>query len=155
MTAKEYLRRIKTDDLRINQKIKEYDNLSKRSTSLGSMDYSAVRVQTSPDGQGFTKTIDKLVDLQREINEDIDRYYDNRQKKIREIQSLDRAEYIEILYRRYVEGQPLEVIAAEMGYSYHWACHIHGEALKEFEKTVTFRKEPQLTARHFGESGVD
>lgn len=139
MTAKEYLQQIKADDLKIEQKLKEYESLAGRKTCLGSMDYSVLRVQTSPDGQGFTKIVDRLVDLQREINDDIDRFYDSKHKKIAEIQSLSKPEYIDILFRRYVEGKSLEQIAADMGYSYHWCCHMHGEALKEFEKSATFR----------------
>ena len=72
MTAKEYLQQIRADGLRIEQKIKEYESLSSRKASLVGMNYTAERVQTSPDGGGFTKIVDRLVDLQQEINDDID-----------------------------------------------------------------------------------
>lgn len=139
MTSKEYLQQIRADDLRIEQKIKEYESLMSRKASLVGMDYTVDRVQTSPDGTGFTKIVDRLVDLQQEINDDIDAFCDSQHKKISEIHKLSKPEYIEVLFKRYVEGQALEQIAADMGYSYHWCCHMHGEALKEFEKSATFR----------------
>ena len=138
MTAKEYLQQIRADDLRIEQKIKEYESLMSRKASLVGMDYTVDRVQTSPDGAGFTKIVDRLVDLQKEINDDIDAFCDSQHKKISEIHKLSKPEYIEVLFKRYVEGQALEQIAADMGYSYNWCCHIHGEALKEFEKVRNF-----------------
>lgn len=138
MTSKEYLQQIRADDLRIEQKIKEYESLLSRKASLVGMDYTVDRVQTSPDGTGFTKIVDRLVDLQQEINDDIDAFCDSQHKKISEIHKLSKPEYIEVLFKRYVEGQALEQIAADMGYSYNWCCHIHGEALKEFEKVRNF-----------------
>ncbi len=138
MTSKEYLQQIRADDLRIEQKIKEYESLLSRKASLVGMNYTAERVQTSPDGSGFTKIVDRLVDLQQEINDDIDAFCDSQHKKISEIHKLSKPEYIEVLFKRYVEGQALEQIAADMGYSYNWCCHIHGEALKEFEKVRNF-----------------
>lgn len=138
MTAKEYLMQIRASDMKIDQKIKEYESIKKRHSTLNGMDYSAVRVQTSPDGQGFTRAIDRLIDLEREINEDIDAFYNDKHRKIKEIQEMGRTEYIDVLYRRYVEYKPLEQIAVEMGYSYYWCCHIHGEALKEFSKVRNF-----------------
>lgn len=141
VTAKEYLNQIRIADMKIEQKLKEYEDLKKRCSILNGMDYSSVRVQTSPDGQGFTRAIDKLVDLEREINADIDLFYADKHQKIGEIQSVGKPEYIDVLYRRYVEYKPLERIAADMGYSYNWCCSIHGRALKEFEKTITYHSK--------------
>ncbi len=68
MTAKEYLQEIRKLDLYINQKQTEYDTLYKLRGGAGGIDYAQERVQTSPDGQGFTKISDRLIDLQKEIN---------------------------------------------------------------------------------------
>lgn len=133
MTAKEYLQEIKKMDLAIDQKQTEYDTMKKGRAYIGGMDYSAERVQTSPDGSGFTKISDKLLDLQMEINEDIDRWHDMRHERIGQIQSLSKAEYVDILFRRYVQYQTFEIISAEMNMSYYWTCHLHGDALEEFE----------------------
>lgn len=144
MTAKEYLREIRKMDLAIDQKQDEFDSLIKKRTYVGSMDYSSERVQTSPDGSGFTGIADRLADMQAEINEEIDRYHDVRHERINQIQQLSKTEYVDILFRRYVQYQSFETISSEMQKSYHRICHLHGEALKEFEnkflKTATNSK---------------
>lgn len=132
MTAKEYLREIRILDKRIDQKQREFDTLKRGRTYVGGMDYSQERVQTSA-GQGFMGLSDKLVDMQREINGDIDRFNDIRHARINQIQQLSRIDYMDILFRRYVQYQSFETIAGEMQMSYYWVCHLHGEALKEFD----------------------
>lgn len=84
-------------DLQIDQKQAEYDTLKEGRTYVGSMDYSVDRVQTTPDGLGFTKISDILYDLQKEINDDIDQWHDMRHKRINQIQQLSKAEYIDNL----------------------------------------------------------
>lgn len=132
LTAKEYLREIRILDKRIDQKQREFDTLKRGRTYVGGMDYSQERVQTSV-GQGFVGLSDKLVDMQREINEDIDRFNDIRHARINQIQQLSRIDYMDILFRRYVQYQSFETIAGEMQYSYNYVCNLHGEALREFE----------------------
>lgn len=132
MTAKEYLKRIKVMDEVINQKQIEFDTLKKGRTYISGIDYSAVRVQTSPDGFGFTTMSDKLMDMQRVINEEIDNWHDMRHECINQIQQLSKVDYVRILFQMYVQYQTLEDIASNWKISYYWACHIHLSALKEF-----------------------
>ncbi|EEG52924.1 hypothetical protein CLOSTASPAR_05032 [[Clostridium] asparagiforme DSM 15981] len=133
LTAKEYLREIRILDKRIDQKQREFDTLKRGRTYVGGMDYSQERVQTSA-GQGFVGLSDKLVDMQREINRDIDQFNDIRHARINQIQQLSRIDYMDILFRRYVQYQSFEEISSDMEMSYYWTCHLHGEALKEFSE---------------------
>ena len=132
MTAKEYLQEIRKFDRYIEQKQIEYDSLYRLRGGAGAIDYSKDKVQTSPDGQGFTRISDRLVDLQSEINEAVDRFCQMKHERIDQIQQLSKAEYSEILFKRYVEYKSLERIAFEMNYSYKYTCNIHGGALYEF-----------------------
>ena len=134
MTAKEYLKKIKKIDVAIDQKQIEYETLKGSRTYIGGMDYSAERVQTSPDGSGFTRLSDRIADMQREINDEIDHWHDMRHKRIGQIQQLSKVEYVDILFRKYVQYQSLETIAGDLHKSYYWTCHLHGEALQEFEE---------------------
>lgn len=141
MTAKEYLHEIKKMDVAIDQKQIEFDTLKKNRTYIGGMDYSEDRVQTSPDGSGFTRISDKLTDMQREINDDIDHWHDLRHERISQIQCLSRVEYSQVLFKKYVEYKSLEQISCEMGFVYNYTCNLHGQALKEFhEKFLTILK---------------
>lgn len=134
MKAKEYLQEIKKIDLWINQKQAEYDTLKKKRTYIGGLSYSSDRIQTSHDGAGFTRMSEKLTDMQLLINREIDRWHDMRHSRIHQIQQLSKAGYVDILFRIYVQYQPLEEIAEQMNLSYYRVSHLHGEALKEFEK---------------------
>lgn len=135
MTAKEYLRQVRKADVNIDQRIREKEDLREMATSIGSFNYSKERVQTSPPSSAqYEQLINKMLDLDAEINSLIDSYVDLKHKIIGQIQGLCDVNYIEILNKRYIENKRLEVIAVEMNYDYNYIRHIHGRALQEFEK---------------------
>lgn len=135
MTAKEYLKQVHKADVNINQRIREKADLHEMAISIGSFDYSKERVQTSPSSSAqYERIINKMLDLDAEINNLIDGYVDLKHKIIGQIQGLCDVNYIEILHKRYIENKRLEVIAVEMNYDYSYIRHIHGSALQEFEK---------------------
>lgn len=136
MKAKEYLQQLQRLDTVINQKIKELGDLRLKSQSVGSIDYSKERVQTSPSGDApFVKLIGRIIDLEAEINAEIDAFVDDKHKIINQIQSLKNSKYIEILYKHYVEFKRLEVVAVEMNFTYQYVVELHGYALKDFQTT--------------------
>ena len=83
---------------------------------------------------GFREGLTRAGDFTCTGNCEIDKFYNIKHKIIGEIQQLEKPEQMEVLYRRYVLYQGFAKIAVEMGYNYNWCCHIHGEALKAFEK---------------------
>ena len=136
MKAKEYLQQLQRLDTVINQKIKELGDLRLKSRSVGSIDYSKERVQTSPSGDApFVKLIGRIIDLEQEINAEIDAFVDDKHKIINQIQGLKNSKYIEILYKHYVEFKRLEVVAVEMNFTYQYVVELHGYALKDFQTT--------------------
>lgn len=136
MTAKEYLQKLQRLDTMINQKIKELGDLRIMSRSVGGIDYSKERVQTSPSGDApFVKMIGRMYDLEQEISSEIDKFIDEKHLIINQIQALQNSKYIEILYKHYVEFKRLEVVAVEMNFTYQYIVELHGYALKEFQTT--------------------
>ena len=136
MKAKEYLQQLQRLDTVIDQKLKELDDLKAMSTSIGSFDYSKDRVQTSPSSDApYVKTVSRMIDLNEEINREIDVFVDLKHKIINQIQGLANTNYINLLFKRYVEYKRLEVISVEMNYTYQYTKEIHGYALQEFERT--------------------
>lgn len=128
MTAKEYLGEIRRMDIKISQKQREYDML------LGKRAYiNAVAYSERKGNADFTKTSNRILDMQQELNEDIDRFVNMRNYIIKQIQELKKTEYMEILFKRYVEYKRFELIACEMKYSYDRTVHMHMEALNRFE----------------------
>ena len=133
MIAKEYLQQLQKINMLINQRMQEKADLSAMSRCIASFDYTKNRVQTSPlEAASFTKTIEKIVVLEEEINGLIQEYVDLKHKIIGEIQGLKNCKFIEILHKKYVEGKGLERVADEMGYTFQYIVLLHGNALKEF-----------------------
>lgn len=134
MKAKEYLLQIEVLQAKIEQKqqrAKEYRDIAMCS---GGFDYSKEKVQTSNLGGQIENPVVRYVTLEQEIAEDI---YNLNQKKDNitdEIHNLNNANFIKILYKRYVECKSLGKVSKEMAYSYDHIRSLHGEALKEFEK---------------------
>ncbi len=130
MTAKEYLRELKRLDTCINQKITEKDSLY--SGSIGSARTDAVPVRGCETTATVEKTVERLEELEVEINRQIDVFVDQRHTIIDQIQALESELYISVLYKRYIEFKRLEEIAVEMGYAYKYVSRVHGCALQAF-----------------------
>lgn len=136
MKAKEYLQQLQRLDTMINQKIKELGDLRLMSQSVGSIDYSKERVQSSPSGDApFVKPVLRMIELEQEINAEIDRFVDEKHEIINQIQALQNPKHIDILYKHYVEFKRLEIVAVEMNFTYQYIVELHGTALKEFQLT--------------------
>ena len=146
MKTKEYLQQIRKIDLEIEHSIAELDALKELSTTIGAMDYSKPRVQGGGSGDApFMRTMQKICDLEEEINKQIDAYVDLRHRIICEIQSVQNVVYSELLYKRYVEFKGYDVIARELGCTKHWVKHLHSKAIAAFDpkKTPTNPKKHQ------------
>lgn len=136
MKAKEYLKHLKRLDTIINQKLQELSDLRLKMASPPGIDYSKDRVQTSPSGEApFVRIMDRVMELEAEINDEVDRFVDEKHKIINQIQGLKDSRCIEILFKRYVEYKSLETIAVELNYTYQYTRELHGHALQEFQRT--------------------
>ena len=134
MTAKQYLQQIHMMDIRIGQRITQLEQMRARVHIMGSFDYSKDRIQTS--AETGNRQIENIVDPEAEIKRLIEQEQDAKHNGGGEIQQLESANYVEILYRRYVEMQSFEQISCSLNYAYHYVCTLHGEALKTFEEQV-------------------
>ena len=132
MQAKEFLNKIRHIDMMIDCKLEQTSNLRSRLTSINvSM---GERVQSSLDPDKFTNTISKIVELEKEINDDIDKLVDLKSIARKAIESLDNDIEKMVLYKRYFENKTFEQISVEMGYSWRRIHQFHGDALKKLER---------------------
>lgn len=134
MRAKEYLQQIHKQDIKIGQRITQLQQMRDRVHIMGSFDYSKDRVQSTPTSGN--KQIEDLVDFENEIKDMIKREQLLKDKIISEIQTLENAVHVDILFRRYVDCQSFERIACDMNYTYQYVLNLHGEALKAFEQNM-------------------
>lgn len=131
MTAKEYLEQVRTLDALINAKQAEIDGLRQNAESISSPRL-ADKVQS--DGGDPMKIIDKIVDMQIQINLEIDRLVDLKAEVRASIAKVYNKSFVTLLTDRYINGLTLEEIAEKMDKDYRTICRWHGEALQIFRK---------------------
>lgn len=148
MDAKQYLRQIRVMETRISMRQRQIRDLRRAMSYIKSMDYSADRVQTSPDGSGFTNEAIRLADLELEARRQIDECEAIRARIIRQISALPDQRYVDVLSGVYIHRRDLMDLADDMHYDYYWVCHLHGEALRAFEAHYPdIRNQTQDNAR--------
>lgn len=130
MTAKEYLSQAFHIDQRISSKLSQVMRLREAATSCTAT-LSDMPRPDSPSRQQMTDTICKIVDLEREINEDIDRLVDLKAEARRAINAVSDPDQQLILELRYLCYKPWNEIMTELGYSEPTVYRLHGEALKK------------------------
>lgn len=135
MSPKEYLSQVILLDEKIEANLEMLERLKSRVFSVGSQ----IKTDTRVDGgyrRNFTDSIDRMVDVERDINNLIDEYVDLKNKITREINQMTNNTYSLILIKRYILNKPLIEIARETHYSYGTMRNMHGQALKDFERCV-------------------
>jgi Sigma-70, region 4. len=123
-----YLKRFMILDHEIDRKVKEVVHWREM---LGKV--TAVYTP-EPKGGGsiYSKTEDivaKIVDLEQEINNDVDKLIGIRQEISPIIEAVDDDRERLLLQYRYLDGRTFEWIAAGMNYSWRWVHKLHNKAL--------------------------
>ena len=130
MNAKEYLSQAMHIDQRIGSKLEQVMRL--RETAMNcTATLSDTPRPDSPNQQRMADTICKIVDLEREINEDIDHLVDLKAEARRAINAVSDPDQQLILELRYLCYKPWLEIAGAMGYSEAGIYKLHGKALKK------------------------
>lgn len=135
LSAREYLEQIETIDIKINQHLERLSEMKADATSTGAIDYSKDRVQTSLLGDKLSNDVGRYVDFEEQINAEIERFVDAKEQIIAEIQGLNVKNYIQVLFKRYVQYKNLKVTASEMNMSYQYVRDLHKKALALFGET--------------------
>ena len=128
MTAVEYLSQAYHLDIRINSKIDQVASLNdlahKATAIVSGMPHSPNRGKST-----MADTIDKIIDLQEEINRDIDRLVDLKAEIVSVIKAVENTEYQALLEKRYLFFMTWESISSEMNYGLRWTHIMHNRAL--------------------------
>ena len=129
MTAKEYLSQARYLDARINSKISQVDRLNDLATSATSV-LTGMPHSPNKATSKMADVVDKIVDLQAEINRDIDKLVDLKKEMRDVIGAIPDVEQQTILEQRYLCFLKMEQIAVDMGHSIQHLYRLHDEALK-------------------------
>lgn len=136
--AQEYLEQIPKLNVMIENKMAEVAQW--RDVALGITSHSeGERVQSSGSQQKMADAINRVIDLQAEINGMIDRLIDLKQEIIRTIEQLNATEY-DVLHKRYIQGMTFDEIGAAKHKSKSWATTVHGRALQNLNVILDERE---------------
>lgn len=133
METKEYLQQIGRYDRLINNKLVELAQYRSMACSVSAVKNDE-RVQLSPSYDTMDKIVSKIEQMENEIDMLVNRYIDNKQIIISQIDSMSDEMTYQILFSRYVEQKTFEKMAIEMNYCYKQIIRRHGKALQEFEQ---------------------
>ena len=132
MTAKEYLSQAYHLDQRINSKIEQVASLNDLATKCTSTITGMPHAQSSSTSK-MADTINKIIDLEKEINIDIDMLVDIKRDITEKVKSVPNREYQTLLEMRYLCMRPWDEIAMAMGYEQRYLFKLHSKALICFE----------------------
>ena len=100
-------------DARIDVKLAEVQRLWDRATKVNQV-LTTVKVASSAGGGSMSEAVDRIVDLEQEINAEVDRLVDYKRKVQKVLDKMENPDYVKVVYKRYFERKPWEVIAGEM-----------------------------------------
>lgn len=127
MTAKEYLSQYKDLNDSINAKLEQVGELRRKAQTVSSGSSDGARSSTPRDRIGEITA--RIVDLEREINEDIGCSIDLQREIRAAIATVPEVRLRTLLELKYINCLTLEEIAVRMGYCYMQICRLHGKAL--------------------------
>ena len=135
MTAKTYLKQIRSLDIKIADGMEELEQLKAMATKVTAALGSEV-VSSSKNPDKMTDVVQKIINLQMDINRDVDKYVDIKREAVELLSKVENPVHYKILHSRYVLYKTWEQIADEIGYTYQWVCELHGVALLKFEEIL-------------------
>ena len=136
MTAKEFLQQYLQAERGINAKLEEISrlrSLAMRTTQV--LEKDKVFVQSSA-GDRMAAIVDKIVDLEREVDQEIDKLQDIKREVLSVINAVRDSKLRAVLQYRYICGNTFEEIASAMRYSWRHIIRLHGQALKKIKDGI-------------------
>ena len=132
MTPKEYLEQAVYLDQRINSKLTQVENLHSLATKVTTV-YSDTPSNPAPDCQRLEKIIAKIIDLENDINNDIDRLVDLKKEITEIINKIPDLRQRTILEMRYLSFKTWEQIAVALSLDLRWVHRLHSIALQKIK----------------------
>lgn len=134
--AKNYLKRIRLLDCRINSCMEETQRLRDMLTSITATVKDNPGAGSSGSQDKLGSAVAKIIDLENEMNHDIDEFIDRKRELTKILDSIENADQLEVLHSRYVLYKTFEQIACDMNYTYRNVCYIHEKGLKTVAKIM-------------------
>jgi DNA-directed RNA polymerase specialized sigma subunit len=135
MTAKEYLNQLIAMDNAINRKQQRLATL--RDVAMNTTpNYADEAVQRTREKNPLENIMSKIVDLDREIDEDIDALVDFKAEVWEKLDKIADERYKRILWLRYADRKTWRYIALELNFTIRYIHKMHLKALAELDKII-------------------
>lgn len=126
MTAKEFLRRARSVDRRIDEAQERVERIRAR-LEAGRM--SSVTGMPRGGVQDWTETADRLIELEQDVNARIREMCRLKRLAQDAIDRVEKARLKEVLELYYIDGYSWTQVAQRMGLDKRWVFRLHGRAL--------------------------
>ena len=132
MRAKEYLGQAYRLDQRINSKLEQIASLDELATKCN-LTLTGMPRNHDRGTSNIAEAVNKIIDLQTEINYDIQKLVDLKREMVRVIKAVDNTEYQTLLELRYLCFKTWEQIAVDLGYNVRHVYRMHDEAVESIK----------------------
>ena len=126
MTAKEFLRRARAVDRRVDEATERAERVRAR-LEAGRM--SSLTGMPRGGGADWTETADRLIELERVVNARTRELVRWKLAAIDVIRAIEEPRLAEVLELYYIDGFTWEQVAERMGLDLRWVYRLHGKAL--------------------------
>ena len=130
MTAKEFLRRARGVDRRVDEAIERVERLRAK-LEAGRM--SSITGMPRGGESDWTKTADRLIELERRVNRQMRELVRVKQAAMDAIDRIEEAQLREVLELYYIDGYNWDQVAERMKLDKRWVFRLHGRALQRIE----------------------
>ena len=135
MTAKEYLNQLIAMDNAINRKQQRLATL--RDVAMNTTpNYADEAVQRTREKNPLENIMSKIVDLDREIDEDIDALVDFKAEVWEKLDRIAGQRNRRILWLRYADRKTWRYIALELNFTIRYIHKMHLKGLAELDKII-------------------
>ena len=129
--AREYLCQIPKVDRLITRLMNTLQTLRANITSIN-CELKPDKVQTSNTTDSFSETVNKIVDLEREIDARIDELVALKTEAFQKIKLIPDLDQQNVLIARYIQGVKWEDIGREFDHEIRWVYRVHNAGLISF-----------------------
>lgn len=133
MNAKQHLSELQTIKIKIGQLQEQRQMYLDMATSI-TAPINQIKVQTSRMPDRLGNHVLKAADIEMKIDKEVNSLFFKQQEIIKKIQSLCNADYMQVLFKVYVQDKTIKQASQEMGRSYNFVLDAHKKALAEFDK---------------------
>lgn len=132
MTVKEFLKKVREQDLLLRTYEQELSDLKRRAYSISSPSLGD-RIQSNHIGS-LDEIVEKLELQAQKVNKEWDKLIDMKEEAKRMIARIEATNSRVVLYRRYILCEEWEKIAVNMNFELRYVHKLHGKGLEEIEK---------------------